>query len=128
MIACVDTTESLTVTLGGSNRHDFTATFEEIPTGGRVGEGTLKATSGSPATTAAATIMAAPGALSKRVLRTLFVRNTTVTTTTVTLSKVIASTVYAVSGAISLASGESFCYGVDGKITMYTSTGIVRTS
>lgn len=129
MIACNATTESLTLTLGGANAHNYTATYETLAPGAKVGEGVMKSKSGAPATTAAATIMPAPTTGGINVLRTLFVRNTTAVTTTVTLKKVISGdATYVLTGDISLASGESFAYDSTGKITMYTITGIVRTS
>lgn len=125
MITLNGTTETLQVTLGGANSHDFVINYDDVSAGGvQVPNGTAV----NVAVTDQTALLSAPAEGGKKIVRSIHVRNKTANTTTVSIAKKVSSTSYTFTSAISLASGESADW-VPGKgWTVYTSGGLVRTS
>jgi hypothetical protein len=124
MILLEATTETLVVTLGGANAHDFIATYETLGPGQKQGEGELGSQETAlAATTANTVILAAPASGVRKVLKRLSVRNGTANSTTVAISKRVSSTNYAIGPTITLADGQSAVVEGDGRIVVYNKTG-----
>lgn len=124
MIVLDGTTESLVVTLGGANSHDFMAVVETIGPGQSPGQGQLVAVEVNVAvTTANSAIVAAPTAGTVKIIRELSVRNMTANSTTVALSKRVGSTNYAIGSTVTLTSGQSFKIDAEGRTWVYNLTG-----
>lgn len=117
-----DLSESLVATLGGANKHDFTASFTDYIKG----QGDLTVKGGETytysATTANRPVVSAPPAGVVRVIDSVTVRNTTANSTTVAFEKVSSSTDYALL-TVTLASGQSVAIDREGKFTVYNATG-----
>lgn len=119
-----DTTESLVVTLGGANSHDFIATIERYSGGERAGDAVETSEEVNVAvTTANTSVVAAPVSGQRKRIKRLSVRNTTANSTTVALSKRVNTTNYAIGPTVTLADGQSVIWDESGKPTVYNKTG-----
>lgn len=124
MIVLNDSTESLVVTLGGANSHDFLVAHEVLSAGGRKNDGEPKEQNTNvAATTANTAILAAPATSTRKVVKKISVRNMTANSTTVAISKRVSTTNYAIGPTFTLASGESLVMDEEGRYTMYNATG-----
>lgn len=121
--------ETLTVTLGGANSHDFTVSGEDIVFASGVQKDSMWGVlSTNVAVTTETTISAAPATGATRNVMSIFGRNNTASSTTVLIKKVVGTTHYSLTPTFTLASGEAFIIDTLGKLTCYLANGAIRTT
>ena len=120
MIVLRDSTETLTITLGGTNAHEWHTSYEQFGPGQAGPE--PKANSGTIATTDQ-TAICSPGTGGAARIKSIYIRNTTGNTTTVHVESKISSTSRSLTPAISLASGEGLGYESGSGWQVYLTNG-----